>query len=205
MNIVNRQVLNFSICFLILGVAAGHLYTRHSLSSSVPPQSSSLSHSHSISQAIAIIQPTSGNSISGYVSFSRLNSGHIRVQAHVEGLAPLSKHGFHIHEFGDLRAADGTSAGGHYNPENQAHGLPPTPHRHAGSYGNLVADEHGVAKFDFEDSMITIDERHPVLGRTVVIHVNPDDGSQPLGNAGPRMGVGVIGIANPSANLTTTR
>jgi len=32
---------------------------------------------------------------------------------------------------------------------------------------------------------------------TVIVHVNPDDFSQPVGNAGGRVACGVVGIANP--------
>jgi Cu/Zn superoxide dismutase len=35
-----------------------------------------------------------------------------------------------------------------------------------------------------------------VLGRGIVVHADPDDGSQPTGNAGGRIAFGVIGIAN---------
>ena len=37
--------------------------------------------------------------------------------------------------------------------------------------------------------------RNPVLGRGVIVHAKPDDGGQPTGNAGARIGQGVIGLA----------
>jgi Cu/Zn superoxide dismutase len=36
-----------------------------------------------------------------------------------------------------------------------------------------------------------------VLGRGLVVHAGPDDGGQPVGNAGARIAVGVIGVAQP--------
>jgi Cu-Zn family superoxide dismutase len=36
---------------------------------------------------------------------------------------------------------------------------------------------------------------NPIVGRAVIIHAKSDDGSQPVGNAGVRVGQGVIGIA----------
>jgi superoxide dismutase, Cu-Zn family len=35
------------------------------------------------------------------------------------------------------------------------------------------------------------------VGRGVIIHAKPDDGGQPVGNAGARIGFGVIGVGNP--------
>jgi Cu-Zn family superoxide dismutase len=41
---------------------------------------------------------------------------------------------------------------------------------------------------------------HMLLGRSVVVHGKPDDlKSQPSGDAGPRIGVGVIGLAEVKA------
>ena len=38
---------------------------------------------------------------------------------------------------------------------------------------------------------------NPIIGRGVVVHAKVDDGSQPSGNAGDRLAVGVIGVRNP--------
>ena len=36
--------------------------------------------------------------------------------------------------------------------------------------------------------------KNPIIGRSVVVHANEDTGEQPAGNAGPRIGLGVIGV-----------
>ena len=145
--------------------------------------------------AVAVIIPTKGNNISGQFDFYQESKG-TRVSAVVSGLTPNSQHGVHIHQYGDISDETGLSAGGHYNPDGNPHGLPPSNIRHAGAFGNISADENGVAKFEFFDETISITGKHnPILGRSVVIHANRDDGGQPSGNAGPRIGVGVIGLA----------
>ena len=113
--------------------------------------------------------------------------------AKVSGLTPNQLHGFHVHNYGDLSQANGKSAGGHYNPEQYPHGLPPKKHRHAGSFGNIQADASGNALFSIEDSSISIaDSFHPIIGRTVIIHEKEDTGEQPAGNAGKRIAGAVI-------------
>lgn len=76
-----------------------------------------------INKAICILYPTERNNVHGVVTFTRTDKG-IKVVADVEGLAE-GKHGFHIHEYGDCSNPDGTSAGGHFNPDNKKHGAPP--------------------------------------------------------------------------------
>jgi Cu-Zn family superoxide dismutase len=39
-------------------------------------------------------------------------------------------------------------------------------------------------------------QKNPILGRAVIVHAKPDDGGQPVGNAGARIACGVIGVAN---------
>lgn len=103
----------------------------------------------------------------------------------------------HIHQWGDITAADGTATGGHYNPEGHDHGLPNGGDRHAGDFGNVKADANGVAKFDQTFDNISIaGMKNPIIGRGLIVHADPDDGSQPTGNAGARIAQAVIGIAN---------
>ena len=149
--------------------------------------------------AISVIQPINNHPIQGYFRFKQTTQG-VLVQATVTGLKPNAKHGVHIHEFGDLSdLTKGTSAGPHYNPKKHPHGRPPNPIRHAGSYGNIESNKNGIANFEFLDKTITINgPKYGILGRAVVVHANEDTGEQPAGNAGPRIGVGIIGIANPS-------
>ncbi len=151
-----------------------------------------------VTEAIAIINPTEGNSCKGWVKIEKMGSS-VRITAEISGLEPNTQHGFHIHRFGDCSSPDGKSAGGHYNPQKEEHALPPEPHRHAGDLGNLLADSNGVAHYERTVKMLSIIGRvNPILGRSFVIHADPDDGSQPTGNSGDRIGCGVIGIANPS-------
>jgi Cu-Zn family superoxide dismutase len=111
------------------------------------------------------------------------------------GLTP-GKHGFHIHEFGDITSDDGSSAGGHFNPLNMPHSMPTSEKRHAGDMGNIEANENGNAHLDYIDSVMELDGNYSIVGHAVIVHEKEDDlKTQPTGNAGPRIGYGVIGIA----------
>lgn len=162
-------------------------------------------HSHAplppfdgVRAVVAVVHPTEGNEARGVVRFTQHDDGQVTVHARIEGLAPNQSHGFHVHEYGDCTAPDGTSAGGHYNPEGHPHGLPNGDERHAGDFGNLEADENGVAEMELTVDNLSLAGLHnPVVGRAVIVHRDEDDGSQPLGDAGPRIGCGVIGVAQP--------
>jgi superoxide dismutase, Cu-Zn family len=78
------------------------------------------------------------------------------------------------------------------------HGLPDKENRHAGDFGNLESDQNGNADFKLTVDNISLAGRlNPIIGRGLVVHAKPDDGSQPTGNAGDRIAVGVIGVKNP--------
>jgi superoxide dismutase, Cu-Zn family len=147
--------------------------------------------------AVAVIHPTEDNEASGVVTFTQTDEG-VRVQAEISGLGSETLHGFHIHEYGDCRAGDATSAGGHYNPTDMPHGGPTDTERHMGDLGNLPADEDGVATVDFIDEKLALSGKHSIVGYGVIVHRDQDDlVSQPVGEAGPRIGCGVIGVGNP--------
>jgi superoxide dismutase, Cu-Zn family len=142
-------------------------------------------------EAVATIEPTTTGKAKGTVRF--IESGDkLRVVARIEGLTPNQKHAMHVHE-GTECGPDGMKAGGHYNPEKHEHGLPEKAQRHAGDLGNLQANAKGVAELDITVDNITINgQKNPVIGRAVIVHEKPDDGGQPTGNAGGRIGCGLI-------------
>ncbi|MGB0766318.1 MAG: superoxide dismutase family protein [Phycisphaeraceae bacterium] len=164
----------------------------------------------SVSKAVCVLSPTDNAdlpSVTGTVTFTQTKNG-VLVEANVTGLKPNSKHGFHVHQWGDIGKPDGTATGGHYDPTGSAeHGLPDvhehdghthaTTGGHAGDFGNLETDADGVASYTqtFED--ITLTGHNAILGRAIIVHIKEDDGGQPTGNAGARVAQGVIGIANP--------
>lgn len=149
-----------------------------------------------VNMAICVVQPTEGNKCHGTVHFEDIGGGKVKVTSKISGLEPNRKHAIHIHEFGDVTDLSGKSAGGHYNPEGLPHGLPPAAKRHAGDLGNLAANDDGEASYVLTVKNISIaGDKNPILGRAIVVHADEDDGGQPTGNAGARIGVGVIGIA----------
>jgi Cu-Zn family superoxide dismutase len=146
-------------------------------------------------KAVAVLHPTEGNKVSGTVTFTEVADG-VQVHAEITGLTP-GNHGFHIHEFGDCTATDGSSAGAHFNPTNQPHAGPDADARHVGDMGNIEADASGTAKLDYLDHSISLaDDDRSIIGRSVVVHAKADDlKSQPAGDSGARIACGVIGRA----------
>ena len=149
-----------------------------------------------IVKAVAVLHPTQGNDVSGTVVFTQMNNG-VKVEADISGLSP-GKHGFHVHEFGDCSAPDGTSAGGHYNPTGEPHAGPEQKNRHMGDLGNIEADNSGKAHYERVDSHLVLNGPDTIIGRGFIVHAGADDlKSQPSGAAGPRVACGVIGVAKP--------
>ncbi|MCL2161583.1 MAG: superoxide dismutase family protein [Betaproteobacteria bacterium] len=143
-------------------------------------------------QASALLAPTQGNTVQGNVVFRQEPNGGIRVIAEVTGLTPGS-HGFHVHEKGDCSAPDATSAGGHFNPHQTAHGKPGEGAFHAGDLPSLEAAANGNATLNVVLDSITLTGEHTIVGRGLIVHADPDDYvSQPTGNAGARVACAVI-------------
>jgi Cu-Zn family superoxide dismutase len=149
-----------------------------------------------VTKAIAKVEALGSNKVKGTVTFTKKDGG-VEIVAELTGLPP-GKHGFHVHEFGDCTMADGTCAGAHFNPTGAPHGGPDDTQRHAGDFGNIEADQSGKATYRRVDYLIELSGRNSIIGRSVIVHADPDDlKSQPSGNAGARIGCGVIGIADP--------
>jgi Cu-Zn family superoxide dismutase len=148
-------------------------------------------HAPAIKDAVVVLVPSKGSEVGGTIAL-RQEKGYVQLTGEVQGLTP-GKHGFHIHEFGDMRSTDGMATGGHYNPHKTPHGGLHSKERHAGDFGNIEADSSGMAKVNLKAEGL---ELHHVLGRAIVVHGKEDDlKTQPAGDAGPRVAVGVIGLA----------
>jgi Cu-Zn family superoxide dismutase len=148
-----------------------------------------------VAQAVAELQPTRGNSVSGVLHLSQTGDT-VTVTGEVHGLKPDTVHGFHVHDKGDCSSGDGVSAGGHFNPGGVAHGQHGHGAHHVGDIPALQADMHGVALVNFSTSTLSlIDPATSVVGRGLIVHRDPDDyTTQPAGNSGPRVACGVIRV-----------
>ncbi len=147
-------------------------------------------------KAVAHVKPTQeGGTVSGDVLFEDTAEG-LKVSAQLSGLTP-GDHGFHIHQYG-VCLDSGKAAGGHYNPEAAPHGLltkDGAQHAHAGDLGNIFIAADGTGKVESTIPGLTLlASARAVAGRSVIVHENKDDFSQPLGNAGSRVGCGEIVI-----------
>ena len=152
----------------------------------------------SSSRAVAVLSPNS-NGVTGVVSFMETPNG-LKIYYEINGLSD-GKHGFHIHEYGDL--TDGCkSACAHFNPFGKTHGDINSSERHAGDLGNVIS-KNRKARGTITDKMLSLDfnKKTCILGRMIIVHKDEDDlglggneESIKTGNAGARLACGVIGL-----------
>ena len=109
---------------------------------------------------------------------------------------PAGERAFHIHAVGKCEAPF-TTAGGHFNPGGQKHGLLVGP-GHAGDMPNLHVPSDGVLVVEILNAAVTLEKGKPNSlirdgGTAIVIHAGKDDyKSDPAGNAGDRIACGII-------------
>lgn len=139
---------------------------------------------------------TEGSTVLGTVVFED-TAGGVHVTANISGVA-AGTHGFHVHENGSCLDA-GAGAGGHYNPEGVKHGNLASDGftgAHAGDLGNIEAHQDGTATLDtVVPGLSVVGGKYSVDGHAVILHEKRDEFSQPTGNAGGRIGCGVIKVS----------
>ena len=180
---IHRSAAALTLCTLIgMGPSA---FAQHAEETKAP----------AITKAEATMIPTKDSKVQGHITFTQVD-GKVKVVAVITGLTP-GKHGFHIHEYGTW-SEDGMSSGGHFNPTGAKHADVTDSPRHVGDLGNITADENGKATLELEDAHLTFHGPTSIIGRGVVVHEKADDlTTQPSGDAGGRLAVGVIGVAKP--------
>ena len=150
----------------------------------------------------AVVVLSGPSTVKGTVTFLQdSENAPTTVSWNITGSDANSERGFHVHASGDLSGGC-ASAGGHYNPENKAHGAPTDAIRHVGDLGNIKIDAKGSSVGSVRDKLIKLSGPQSVIGRAVVVHGGVDDlgktahpDSKKTGNAGGRSACGVIGLA----------
>jgi len=161
-------------------------------------------------KAICVVGPegkscdgTTGGSVSGEIALEMVGDM-CKISYKVSGLT-AGLHGFHVHEKADFSNGC-ASAGPHYNPFGKTHGGPEDDERHVGDLGNIEANAAGVAEGEILDRLIKLDGETSVIGRSMMVHADPDDlgkgdhsepgtngkTSKTTGNAGARVACGEI-------------
>lgn len=148
-------------------------------------------------QAIAVFD----NKVSGTVLFTE-EKNMVRIDLNLSGLKKNAKHGFHVHESGDL-SEKCESMCAHFNPFNKKHGCPGKKERHIGDLGNIITDYKGNAIYTFYDDQIKLKgTKANIIGRGLIIHADPDDcgygdfpDSLTTGHSGKRIACAVIGYS----------
>jgi len=154
-------------------------------------------------QPIKAIAVFDTNKIKGIVYFTEdLKNNNVIIDIHVTGLKKNSKHGFHVHECGDM-SDKCESMCAHFNPKKKNHGGPDSKERHVGDLGNLITDKNGIAQYKQIDTVIKLrGTTANIIGRGLIIHADEDDcglgnekDSLTTGHAGKRIACAVIGYA----------
>jgi superoxide dismutase, Cu-Zn family len=100
----------------------------------------------------------------------------------------------HIHEHPDC-GDNGNASHGHWNPTHVQHGKWGVGSFHLGDIGNVKLDAQGKGTLEMNTDLWTLgsDTTSSVLNRAIIVHSGKDDyKSQPSGNAGSRIGCGII-------------
>jgi Cu-Zn family superoxide dismutase len=141
-----------------------------------------------------VFESKSNSKVTGTATFVAKN-GIVTFVAKIAGLQP-GIHAIHIHEKSDCSAADGSSAGGHWNPTFKKHGKWGEGEYHKGDIGNFIADEKGNGTITFSTNEWSIGGEDPtkdILGKGLIVHQGADDfTTQPAGNAGARVACSAI-------------
>ncbi len=136
------------------------------------------------------LSPKSESNVMGTVTFTQTGED-VSMVANMTGLSE-GTHAIHIHQTADCSSADGTSAGGHWNPTAQPHGKwGDAAGYHKGDIGNFEVGSDGVGTISMTTDLWCMgcgDDAKDIMGKAIIVHKGADDfTSQPSGAAGARV------------------
>lgn len=149
-----------------------------------------------VKQAEVIIAATYTDTVvNGKAKFDALDNGKVKMQLEIEVPSKAGKSvAVHIHEHGDC-GDNGKATHGHWNPTNAQHGKWGSASFHLGDIGNVKLDAKGKGTLTMETDLWSLGGTPDknILGKAIIVHGGVDDyTTQPTGNAGSRIGCGVI-------------
>jgi len=167
----------------------------NSSDSAIVTHSDSVQHNSNATHAHAAISGTyTDTTVEGSASFDQMD-GKVKMVLDLTIPSKANKSvAVHLHEHGDCGDM-GKGAHGHWNPTNKQHGKWGSSSFHSGDIGNVKLDGQGKGSLTLETDLWSIggDSTTNILNRAVIVHGGVDDYvSQPAGNAGDRIGCGVI-------------
>ena len=143
--------------------------------------------------ARADVRDVNGNSV-GTLTLTQTPRG-VLITGDLSSLPP-GLHAIHVHDVGRCEPPF-TSAGGHFNPGQRAHGFRNANGNHFGDLPNFSVGANGTGHVEYISRDITLAQGmvgvlHPG-GTSLVVHAGPDDyQSDPAGNSGNRIACGVV-------------
>jgi Cu-Zn family superoxide dismutase len=135
------------------------------------------------------------------------DTGKVTVSLLLPTPSPLSgKHGIHVMDVGRCDPPDFASAGSIFNPFGKKHGLLAAGGPMAGDLPNLAMP---LQRYNAPAIGATLGPGPASLlgpiGTSLVIFASEDDGvTAPEGNAGPRIGCGVISVSGQTTSAVST-
>ena len=133
--------------------------------------------------------------VTGTAKFETTTDGKIKMILDITVAAKANKSvAVHLHEHGDC-SDNGKASHGHWNPANAQHGKWGSPAFHAGDIGNVKLDAKGKGSLTLTTDLWTLGGAADknILGKAIIVHGGVDDyTTQPTGNAGGRIGCGLI-------------
>lgn len=161
---------------------------------------SEMAKADSVKPMVAHAEATIANTypdtaVSGTVKFDTTAGGKVKMVLDLTIPSKANKNvAVHIHEHGDC-GDSGKASHGHWNPTNAQHGKWGSASFHLGDIGNVKLDGKGKGTLTMETDLWSLGGAPDknIIGRAIIVHGGEDDfKTQPTGNAGSRIGCGVI-------------
>ena len=195
-NMITMQKLTQIIAFgSLLAVLSFTACNNDEKKEETTTENTEVNSSQAAAAAMATVSGTLPHTtLTGTADFTQQN-GKVKMVLNITCLTMANKSvAVHLHEMGDCGDM-GKMAHGHWNPTNQQHGKWGSGSFHSGDIGNVSLDAAGNGTLEMETDLWSIggDDKTNILNRSVIVHGGVDDfTTQPTGNAGSRIGCGVI-------------